>query len=109
MFRGCEASELAAEPGGDSAAESDERTSLSPGLADSGVLPRPQSLQLTDEHFRRAVAGSSALQNPVPSLRETTGNDSQAVYTAQSKTPKSSRAFGTLCRDAVNKNYPART
>ena len=58
---------------------------------------------------RRAVSGSSALQNPVQSLQETPGNDLQLVNTAQRKTPETTGVCRTLRRNAVNSNYPART
>jgi len=77
-------------------------------IGNSQPVAAQHYLQLTDEHFRRAVAGSSALHNPVQSLHETPGNDPHVVNIAQRKTPESSGDCGTLRRDAVNKSYPAR-
>lgn len=78
-------------------------------IGNSQPVAAQHYLQLTDEHFRRALVGSSALQNPVQSLHETPGNGPHVVNTAQSKTPESSGAFDTLRRNAMNKSYPART
>jgi len=78
-------------------------------IGNSQPVAAQHYLQLTDEHFRRAVSGSSALQNPVQSLHETPGNDPQSVNTARRKTPENTGVCGTLRRTAVNRNYPART
>ncbi|MBS0207970.1 MAG: hypothetical protein JSS27_03355 [Planctomycetes bacterium] len=45
-------------------------------------------LQVTDEHFERAIREpESALQNPVQHSAETARNESQPLPTAQQKTP----------------------
>lgn len=71
-------------------------------------------LQVTDAHFSRAVeetesSTAPALQNPVQSLHETPGNDSQVVNTAQKETPTIAGDFSSLRRNTVDKSYPART
>lgn len=65
-------------------------------------------LQVTSEHFERAVAETDALQKAVQSSHETAGNASQLVNTAHEKTSESSEVCGALRRNAVDKSYPAR-
>ena len=82
-------------------------------IGNSQPIAAKHYLQVTCEHFERASVKAegddSALQNPVQQLHERCRNASQVVNTAEAQPATFTGDCDDLRRDAVNKNYPART
>ena len=78
-------------------------------IGNSQSVAAKHYLQVTREHFDRAVAEGEALQNPVQQSHETTRNVPKVVNSDSGEQARFSEDCDALRRDSVNTSYPART